>query len=162
MEKKINNELKKIEQENNKTEVIVTDAKLHPGGAGNVWLSATVNDEFFSRQLSEEEKERSKSEDLNELARDLFVTRNPQFLTELSSSEDIANYYTQFIGKKIHINSNSREIEGRAINIKMEEERVVLSLMLENEETEEIPIDYRQKEVEILEETEKNSRGMGR
>ena len=44
----------------------------------------------------------------------------------------------------------------------MEEERVVLSLMLENEETEEIPIDYRQKEVEILEETEKNSRGMGR
>lgn len=162
LEKKINNELKKIEQENNKTEVIVTDAKLHPGGAGNVWLSATVNDEFFSRQLSEEEKERSKSEDLNELARDLFVTRNPQFLTELSSSEDIANYYTQFIGKKIHINSNSREIEGRAINIKMEEERVVLSLMLENEETEEIPIDYRQKEVEILEETEKNSRGIGR
>lgn len=162
LDKKINSELKKIEQQNNKTEVVVTGAKVHQGGNGNVWLSAKVNDEFFSRQLSEEEKGRSESEDLNELARDLFVTRNPQFLTESSSLEDTANYYTQFIGKEIRINDNNREIKGKALNINQGEGKVILSLMLGNGETKEIPVDYRHKEVEILGETEKNSRGMGR
>lgn len=161
LEEKIRKELKEIDREQERNNITVEEVQIKGkkgfNGETVTYISAIVNGEYVSLPLENTDKERlDAGEDLNSIAYEIFVSRNPKYLSENASDEELKVFYSQFIGKTVEIPDKAT---GKIIAV--EKENGYVSLTMEGRD-ESVPVSYMERNLSVIQKEINNQKGLCR
>lgn len=161
LEEKIRKELKEIDREQERRNITIEEVKLKTGrgfdGDTRTLLSALVNGDYFSLRL--DDSDQAKLDDgMNpeELAYEVFVSRNPNFLKEDSTVEELERFYSQFIGKTVDIPEKGK---GKVLGLEKDGNSVRLSLEGKDDA---VTVGYKERNLSVIQEEIKSQKGLCR
>lgn len=161
LEEKIKKALKEIDKEQEKKNVTIEGIQIKTKKGfkeeTDTFISALVNGEYLSLPLEEKDRKRIESgERLEELAYEIFVSRNPEYLGPNATVDEMELYYSQFLGKTIDIPEITT---GKVVAVQKDENNI--HLFIEGKENP-VSVGYTERYVSVIQEEIKSQKGLCR
>lgn len=148
LETKIKKDLQEIENKNPQN-IKITDIEHFWDKDNKEFIKAIVNGEKRTVSLNERDSRELKfgNTQLETMARNIFIWRDPKNIDENTSSHDLCTYFSQFVGEEVNIKKHTGTIES-VVTTKNEE--VVITLNKKNGEEDTFSVSDLDKDVKIL------------